>query len=520
MFRQSQFVSSHKPTSYNRSQNRRVPNDGKGNDGQGNEGQGNDGQGNDGQGNEGKGNEGQGNEGQGNEGQGNEGKGNEGKGNEGNEGKGNEGQGNEGQGNEGKGNEGKGNEGKGNEGKGNEGKGNEGKGNEGQEEPHDEAAFSFSNWDELEIPPNLLRGIYAYGYEKPSKIQQSSIKPILAGKDIIAQAQSGTGKTASFAIGTLGIINTDELNKTQAIILAPTRELATQIAGVVAAIGSMMDSLVVGVFVGGSVIEDDIAIIAKKIPTIAVGTPGRIYDLLRRGKINPSTNRIITIDEADEMLSSGFKEQIYNIFQYLPADIQVALFSATLPAHIFDVTKRFMRNPVRIIVNAEQLTLEGLKQYFVTCEDDRSKYATLKELFDWISLNQSIIYCNSVRRVIDLHEAMRNDGFPVCCMHSDMLKSEREQTLKEFRTGKYRVLISSNVTSRGIDVQQVSVVINFDLCKCVHNYLHRIGRGGRWGRKGCGINLITRRDVATLKEIEIHYATQIEEMPAVFDSLM
>jgi len=175
-----------------------------------------------------------------------------------------------------------------------------------------------------------------------------------------------------------------------------------------------------------------------------------------------------------------------------------------------------MRNPVKICVKSESLTLEGIKQFFVAVEDDREKYNTLKDLYASLSMSQCIIYCNSVKRVIDLYEAMKEDKFPVCCIHSNMDKTEREQTFTEFRNGTSRVMISSNVTARGIDIQQVSVVINFDLAKDIHTYLHRIGRSGRWGRKGTGVTFITRRDVIKMKEIETYYATQIDELPNNF----
>ncbi len=178
-----------------------------------------------------------------------------------------------------------------------------------------------------------------------------------------------------------------------------------------------------------------------------------------------------------------------------------------------------MRDPVKIIVKAEQLTLDGISQFYVAVEDDRQKYATLKHLFSYLTVSQCIIYCNSVKRVADLYEAMREDEFPVCCIHSSMDKVARESAINDFRNGKSRVLISSNVTARGIDIQQVSIVINFDIPKCVHTYLHRIGRSGRWGRKGVGINFITQRDIVKLKEIEAHYACNINEMPASLDFL-
>uniref|UniRef100_A0A6C0D783 RNA helicase n=1 Tax=viral metagenome TaxID=1070528 RepID=A0A6C0D783_9ZZZZ len=381
-----------------------------------------------------------------------------------------------------------------------------------------DSSYEFNIWDELDINSNLLRGIYAYGFEKPSPIQRKAIKPIIDKKDIIAQAQSGTGKTATFTIGALSHVNTNE-NVTQILCLSPTRELSVQTANVMRGIGSMIPNLRVQVLVGGSSIDEDVGNLKSNVPHVIVGCPGRVYDMMRRNNIGSKNIKLVILDEADEMLSSGFKEQVYNIFQYFSNNIQVALFSATLPEHITGITSKFMRDPVKIRVKAEQLTLEGISQYYVAVEDDRQKYLTLKDLYSFMSLSQCIIYANSVKRVSALYDAMMEDEFPVCRIHSGMDKSERDKAFSEFRNGTYRVLISSNVTARGIDIQQVSVVINFDIPKDVHTYLHRIGRSGRWGRKGVGINLITRRDLTKIKEIEQYYFTQIKEMPSSFDNL-
>lgn len=373
----------------------------------------------------------------------------------------------------------------------------------------------YNAWDELDLYPDLLRGIYGYGFEKPSPIQSKGIAPIKEGRDIIAQAQSGTGKTGCFTVGALSRVNISE-NTNQVLIMAPTRELAQQITDVISGLSSMMNGLRVKTIVGGSSINADVSDMRENIPHVIVGCPGRIYDMIRRRHINANQLKLVILDEADEMLSAGFKDQVYNIFQYLNKQVQIALFSATLPPNVYQIANKFMRNPVKISVKAESLTLEGIKQYYVAVEDDRQKYLTLKDLYTNITLAQCIIYCNSVNRVIDLCDAMKKDGFPVCCIHSNMEKQERERSFKEFKNGTSRVLISSNVTSRGIDIQQVSVVINFDIPKDVHNYLHRIGRSGRWGRKGTGINLITRRDMYKMKEIETHYNTQIDELPNNF----
>ena len=368
------------------------------------------------------------------------------------------------------------------------------------------------NWDELPLDHNILRGIFAHGFEKPSPIQQRAIKPIIEGRDVIAQAQSGTGKTATFTVGALQNVNIAE-STTQVLILSPTRELSTQTANVVSNIGSFMNGLKIQTLFGGASIEEGSSFSSKNIPHIICGCPGRVYDLMRRDRISSKTIKLFILDEADEMLSSGFKEQVYNIFQYLNNDVQVCLFSATLPDGINSIIQKIMRNPVKICVKREQLTLEGISQYYIAVDDDRQKYITLKNFFSFINLSHTIIYCNSIKRVQDLYEAMCEDGFPVCRIHSNMEKSSRDKAFNDFRSGTTRFLISSNVTARGIDIQQVSVVINFDLPKCVHTYLHRIGRSGRWGRKGVGINFITRRDILQLKKIEEHYSSQINEMP-------
>ena len=377
--------------------------------------------------------------------------------------------------------------------------------------------FAFSSWDDenVQLSRALLRGIYGYGFEKPSPIQKRAIIPMVRGRDIIAQAQSGTGKTGAFTIGTLQLID-HKSKTTQAIIVSPTRELSRQTHDVLVSISSMLKTKV-QLLIGGTSTEEDITKLKDDTPHIIVGCPGRIHDMARRKHIDSKTVKLIVLDEADEMLSTGFKEQIYNIFQYLKNDVQIGLFSATMPSELHVLTEKFMRDPIKILVKQEMLTLEGIAQYYIGVEDDGQKYMTLKDIFSIISLSQCIIYCNSVKRVTDLYEAMLEDKFPVCTIHSGMEREDRTKSYEEFKQGKYRVMISSNVTARGIDIQQVSTVINFDIPKCVHTYLHRIGRSGRWGRKGIGINFVTRRDVAKIKMIEQHYGTEIREMPQNFN---
>jgi translation initiation factor 4A len=327
----------------------------------------------------------------------------------------------------------------------------------------------IENWDEMNLCDNLIRGIYSYGFEKPSEIQKKSIPSIIEGRDIIAQAQSGMGKTGAFSIGTLQRIDISK-KEVQAILLAPTHELAKQTQNVIKAIGSQIPDLRVKVLIGGTNIQDDLQDIKDNCPHILVGCAGRVYDMFRRRYINGQSIKIMVLDEADVMLSTGFKEQIYNIFQYFSSDIQVAIFSATLPPDIINLTDKFMRNPVKITMAAEKLNLECITQYYIALRNDSDKFDVLKDLFSFISLSQCIIYCNSVNRVVDLYDAMIKDQFSVCCIHSSMDKVEREREFQRFKLGEFRVLISSNVTARGIDIQQVSTVINFDITKCPHKY--------------------------------------------------
>lgn len=382
--------------------------------------------------------------------------------------------------------------------------------------PSDVPPREFEAWEDIpELNTQLMRGIYGYGFEKPSPIQQKSVLSIIDGRDVIAQAQSGSGKTGAFATGVLNRIRLDSKHP-QALIMAPTHELANQIYGVVKDLGTQMTGLNLQLLIGGTSTEEDLAALKSTGPQVLIGCPGRVHDILRRQPAIGRGMQILVLDEADEMLSAGFNEQIYNIFQQLNTNVQVCLFSATMPPELHALSDKFMRNPVRILVKSEMLTLRGISQYHVALETDQDKYATLKDLFTRISVSQCIIYCNSIRRVSDLAEAMTNDGFPVCSIHSGMDKSVREKMYREFRSGAHRVLISSNVTARGIDIQQVSTVINFDMPRDVHTYLHRIGRSGRWGRKGSGVNFVTRRDFRKLKEIESYYGTFIPELPADF----
>lgn len=366
------------------------------------------------------------------------------------------------------------------------------------------------NFDNMELKADLLRGVYAYGFERPSAIQQRAIMPIITGRDCIAQAQSGTGKTATFSISILQRIDTT-VKKTQALILAPTRELAQQIQKVVIALGDYLN-VDCHACVGGTAVREDIAKLNDG-PHVVVGTPGRVFDMINRGALKADSVKMFCLDEADEMLSTGFKDSIYDIFQLLPAETQVVLLSATMPSDVLEVTKKFMRDPIRILVKRDELTLEGIRQFFIAVDKEDWKLDTLCDLYETVTITQAVIFCSTRRKVDWLTQKLHEREFTVSAMHGDMDQAQREVIMKEFRSGSSRVLIATDLLARGIDVQQVSLVINYDLPASKENYIHRIGRGGRFGRKGVAINFVTTEDTKMLREIEQFYNTQVDEMP-------
>jgi len=383
--------------------------------------------------------------------------------------------------------------------------------------------YEISSWEDEQLNLNnlVLRGIYSFGFENPSSIQKKALYPMTKNihngrrRDITAQAQSGTGKTGAFVIAALNILK-NNIEAPQVLILAPTHELADQILNVVENISRYQKDVNPVLLVGGTSVEKNKKLLNTKKPKIVVGTPGRVNDLIRRKFLVTKTLSLLILDEADEMLSSGFKEQMYKIFKAMPNNVQIALFSATMPKDLHELTESFMKNPTKILVNNDELTLQGIAQYYINLEDDTHKYETIKDIFSGLSISQAIIYCNSVSRVNDLEEAMMTDNFPVKKIHGKMTDMERKEVFKDFKAGGCRVLITSDLFARGIDVQQVSIVINFDIPRDENTYLHRIGRSGRWGRKGIAINFQTKYDMNRLSRFEKHYETQIMEMPVDF----
>mmetsp|Transcript_4751 Transcript_4751/g.14429 ORF Transcript_4751/g.14429 Transcript_4751/m.14429 type:complete len:393 (-) Transcript_4751:63-1241(-) len=369
---------------------------------------------------------------------------------------------------------------------------------------------TVDTFDNMGLREDLLRGIYEYGFDKPSAIQQRAVVPIIKGRDVIAQAQSGTGKTSMISLAVCQNIKT-ETREVQALIVSPTRELASQTDRVILAIGDYM-SVQTHCCVGGKSIGEDIRRLDHGVHVVS-GTPGRVYDMIKRRTLRTRQVRLLVLDEADEMLNRGFKEQIFDIYRYLPPETQVVLVSATLPREVLQVTGKFMTDPVKILVKRDELTLEGIKQFFVAVEKEDWKFDTLCDLYDTLTITQAVIFCNKRKKVEWVAEKMRANNFTVSAMHGDMPQKDRDSVMSEFRSGSSRVLITTDIWARGLDVQQVSLVINYDLPVNRELYIHRIGRSGRFGKKGVAVNFVRDEDVRTLKDIERYYSTDIDEMP-------
>ena len=366
------------------------------------------------------------------------------------------------------------------------------------------------SFEAMGLKEDLLRGIYSYGFERPSAIQQRAILPIVSGRDVIAQSQSGTGKTAVFCISILQMLDARS-NETQALALSPTRELAEQTQKVCLALGDYAN-VQCHACIGGKSIGEDIRRLDYGVQVVS-GTPGRVFDMIKRRHLRTTKLKVLVVDEADEMLNRGFKEQIYDIYRYLPPSTQVVLVSATMPREVLDMTSKFMNEPIRVLVKRDELTLEGIKQFFVAVEREEWKFDTLCDLYDTLTITQAVIFCNTKRKVDWLAAKMKDQNFTVASMHGDLSQTERDAVMKDFRSGASRVLIATDLWGRGLDVQQVSLVICYDLPNNRELYIHRIGRSGRFGRKGVAINFVKNDDIRILRDIEQYYSTQIDEMP-------
>lgn len=375
----------------------------------------------------------------------------------------------------------------------------------------------YESFDEMGLKDDLIRGVYSYGFENPSKIQQLAIVPMSKHTDILAQSQSGTGKTGAFTIGSLSVVDTS-IKSPQVLVLCPTRELSQQTERVAKALGSYMGLKVLSA-TGGNQLRNDISTL-KAGAQFVVGTPGRIFDLIRRGDLSVEHIKYVILDEADQMLEDLFAEQIKAILDNkFPSTTRLALFSATMPQNVIEIAEHYLSNPVRILLPPDEVTLDGIKQYFVELEREDWKLPVLLDLYQQIAVNQALIYVNKRQKAEWLAKQLSAQGFTLEYIHGEMEVGERKKRMDDFRSGAVRVLISTDLLARGIDVQQVSLVVNYELPIQRENYVHRIGRSGRYGKKGVAINLVYGDERNTLKDIERHYSTTIVELPEDLASL-
>lgn len=367
-------------------------------------------------------------------------------------------------------------------------------------------------FEDFGLKRDLLMGIFEMGYEKPSPIQEESIPVALKGADILARAKNGTGKTASFIIPILQKVN-PSLNKIQALILVPTRELALQTSQVCKQIGKHLN-LNIMVTTGGTSLKDDIMRLHDPVHII-IATPGRILDLGKRGIADLKQCKTLVMDEADKLLSPEFQVVIVEIKELLHKQVQTCLFSATFPMIVKQFKDDHMNNPHEINL-MDELTLKGITQYYAFVEE-KQKVHCLNTLFSRLNINQSIIFCNSTNRVELLAKKITELGYSCFYIHAKMLQSHRNRVFHDFRKGACRNLVSSDLFTRGIDIQAVNVVVNFDFPKNAETYLHRVGRSGRYGHLGLAINLITFQDRFNLYKIEQELGTEIQPIPSDID---
>jgi translation initiation factor 4A len=376
----------------------------------------------------------------------------------------------------------------------------------------------YTSFEDMNLPENLLRGIFSYGFEKPSAIQSKGIMPMAEGRDLLAQAQSGTGKTGTFVIGSLARID-ESIKQPQVLILVHVRELAEQISKVASTLGDKMGVKVLCA-VGGNPLRDDIRMLENGCQFV-VGTPGRIYDLVSRNALSRAEIRVLILDEADQMLEDLFYKQVMCILEKgFPEKTRVALFSATMPDQVIEVANKILNDPVRILIQPDAVRLDGIQQFYTNIDREDHKFECICDLYKNLNISQAVIFCNKRQKAEVLAEKMTAQGFPVTCLHGELEKPERTRRMKQFIAGNTRVMVATDIIARGIDVQQISLVINYELPMNRENYVHRIGRAGRFGRKGTTINLLLPEEEAMMTDICEHYKMKVSNLPANISTLI
>ncbi len=368
----------------------------------------------------------------------------------------------------------------------------------------------YDKFEDLGLRDEVLRSIFSFGFERPSPIQRIAIKPIIEGNDCVVQSHSGTGKTATFIIGALQRIDSS-IKAPQVIILSNTRELAEQHLRVFRALS---DNSNVGSYlcIGGDMSNKYMAGTIRS--EVIIGTPGRIGDMIKRKYIDTTDIKLIIIDEADEVLSSGFQKQVSMIFRSINnTTYQTVLISATIPPEMSDLIQYILKKDyVSILVKDDDLTLDGIKQFYADIGENY-KMAALMDVLNNVSISQGVVYCNKKQKADEIKAQLQEHNFKCEVLHSDLMPRERKSVLDDFVKGKSRILITTDVMARGIDVQQISVVVNYDMPKHPQTYIHRIGRSGRFGRKGLAINFVGHNEMNILSNIQKTYNTHIMYLP-------
>lgn len=389
---------------------------------------------------------------------------------------------------------------------------------------------TFDNFEELQLREETLRGIYGYGWEKPSEIQKRALKPFLDSHDMIIQASAGAGKTGVFGIGSIEKVDPKQLCM-QVLIISPTRELAVQTYNIICSI-AQYSPISVALHRGCSTktktgeklsgVERAAGYMSygeskRYEEQIVVATPGRILDLFRRRLIQTANVKLLILDEADELLtiSNEFQTTLKDIMTFIPKSQRI-IVSATMPPDVLQFVKEITDNPKRLLMKNEELPLAGIKQYYVSLEKEQDKIMCLIDIYSNISIQQSIVFVNRKEKVDYICQNMRDNGFSVSCIYGTMSQVERDNIMNDFRKGATRVLVATDLLARGIDVQSVSMVFNYDLPNNKENYIHRIGRSGRYGRKGIAINFVLEpsgNKPKSVTEIETFYGCQILPLP-------
>ena len=366
----------------------------------------------------------------------------------------------------------------------------------------------------MSLHPLLLRGMYAFGFASPSAVQMRAIVPLVEGRDLVAQSQSGTGKTGVFSIGAISVVDTKSAT-TQVFIVSPTRELATHSASVVLGLARYLPDLQCRPLVCGTTsVTQDVAALNLYAPHVVSATPGRLLALVRSGALSTKHVKLLVVDEADEMFRFDLEKQIVDVHGLLAQNVQVVLMSATLPQEVLRVLKRIASNPLLVKVRDKEVSLAAIKQYIVDVKDEKWKLDALVDLYDVLTVRQSIVFCNEKIKAQWVADALKKKKFDVAVVHSDLPQAKRESVLAKFRAGAHRVLVATDVFARGIDVQQVNLVLNYDLPTDLEFYVHRVGRTGRFGKKGVAVSLIVDGEAKKVSELRATYGVVVGPLPS------